>query len=93
MAGTFTVGGGNTTVKFEWTKPTATMQAVIGSAAHYLTPDDATFAALTNQQKLDKVDAAVRSHILNMAHTYDVDAATKTANIAAEATTTANVVL
>lgn len=70
MAATFTVGGGNTTVTFDWTKPTAIAQATIEGAAHYLTPDDAIFAGLTNQQKLNKVYTESRRHILNMAQTY-----------------------
>lgn len=93
MAGTFTAGGGNTTVKFEWTRLTATMQAVIGSAAHYLVSDDAIFAGLTNQQKLDIVDANVKQHIINMAKTYDIQVATKTAADSAVATAEINVVL
>lgn len=93
MAGAFTTGGGNTTVKFEWTKPTATMQAVIGSAAHYLVPDDITFAGLTNQQKLDIVDANVKQHILNMAKTYDIQTAAKSATDSAVATAGTNVIL
>lgn len=93
MAATFMTGGGNTTVKFEWTNPTATIQAVIGSAAHYLVPDDVTFAGLTNQQKLDIVDANVKQHIINMAKTYDIQAATKTAADLAVATVETNIVL
>ena len=93
MAGTFTSGGGNTTVKFEWTKPTATMTAVIGSAAHHLQPNDAIFNGLTNQQKLDLVDANVRQHIINMAKTYDIQTPTKATQDSAVAAAEVNVIL
>lgn len=58
----------------------------INSAVHYLVPDNATFDALTNQEKLDILYADARMRILSLAHTYDVNAATEAARIAAEAT-------
>lgn len=91
MAATFTVGGGNATVTFSWTKPTAIAQATINSAAHYFVHDDAAFDVLTSQQKLDILYADARTRIISLAHTYDVATATEAARVAAEATATANI--
>jgi len=93
MAGTFVVNGGNTTVAFSYVKPTASIQAIISSAAHYLTPDAATYAAMNNQQKLNVVDEYVKKQVMAIARTYDIAAAVKTADETATATADSNIVL
>lgn len=90
MAGTFVTGGGNTTVSFSYTKPTAQAVAVITSAAHYLYRV-ADFGSLTNQQKLDIVDTWVRKQIIAMAKTYDIQAAKDASEAAAIITADANI--
>ena len=80
MAGTFLVDGINTTVTFEYAALTTTVQSVVGDAAEYLFDKGygnhgteeipIVFADLTNQEKLDIVDAHVRSVILALANTH-----------------------
>ena len=90
MAGTFVTGGGNTTVSFSYTKPTAQAVAVITSAAHYLY-NGINFDSLTNQQKLDIVDTWIRKQGIAMAKTYDIQAAKDAAEAAAIITADANI--
>jgi len=80
MSGTFEVNGSDTTVRFEYTKPTTMVQAIIGDAAEYLfdhgkgdhgdEENPIVFADLTNQDKLDLVAANVPLVIINMAMTH-----------------------
>ena len=93
MAGTFVVNGGNTTVAFSYVKPTASIQAIINSAAHYLTPDSVEYAAMNNQQKLNVVDEYVRKQVMAIARTYDISAAVDAAQVIAAATADSNVIL
>lgn len=93
MAGTFVVNGANTTVAFSYIKPTAVMQAIINSAAHYLITDKTIFDGMTNQQKLDVVDDYVRKQVMAIARTSDINAAVITAQTTATATANANVIL
>jgi len=80
MTATFLVDGTNTTVQFEYTKPTTTIQSIVGDAAEYLFNkgfgDHGTdespiiFDDLTNQEKLNLLDAHVRNVIVDLANTY-----------------------
>lgn len=79
MTGTFEVSDGNTAVQFAYTKVTATIQAIIGNAAFTIWRRDtdiiildSEFDTLSNQQKLDLVDAEVVATIRTLAkHTVD----------------------
>lgn len=93
MSGTFVVNGGNTTVAFSYVKPTASIQAIINSAAHYLTPNQIEYDAMNNQQKLNVVDEYVRKQVMAIARTYDIAAAVATAQTTAAATADSNVIL
>jgi hypothetical protein len=103
MAGTFTVAGGNTTITFTQTAPTAKMQAIIAAAAHWLfdggmgnhgTVDaPILFASLTNQDKLDIVDTYIKRIVVDAARAYSVTLAQKTAGDTAIADATANLTL
>ena len=81
MAGSFTVNGSNKTIAYEYTKPTSMVLRVVGDAAEYLfdkgfgdhgdEENPIVFDDLTNQQKLDLVDAHhVRAGILSLAMTH-----------------------
>ena len=89
MAGTFVVNGANTTVTFSHVKPTAAMQAIINSAAHYLVTDQTIFDGMTNQQKLAVVDDYIRKQVMAIARTSDINAAVIATQTAATATATA----
>jgi hypothetical protein len=96
MAGTFTVAGGNTTITFTQTTTTAKMQNIIAAAAHQfydgglvLVPGVA-FVSLTNQQKLDIVDAYIKRIIVDAARAYSVKAADQAAIDAANADAAVN---
>ena len=89
MAGTFETGGGNTTIVFKYINPTAKTVEILTEAAHYLWGhgygDHGTeeapveFASLSNQEKLDIVDAHLRRVIMDAAKTYHANAAQDTA--------------
>jgi len=91
MAATFIVSGANTTINFEYTAPTTAVLAIVPAAAHYLWDhgygDHGTeeepigFGDLTNQQKLDVVDAYIRQTIIDLANTYKSVAAQDAARI------------
>ena len=90
MAGTFTTAGGKTTVTFTQTAPTAKMQAIVEAAAHWwfdggmgnhgTTDAPILFTSLTNQQKLDIVDAYIKRIIIDAARAYNVQAAAQAAS-------------
>ena len=75
----FTVSGTKTKVIFEYEALTAKVVAVIGDVAENLwvkeTNKDGVvtnpFADATNQEKLDVVDAHVKSVIVDMANSFD----------------------
>jgi hypothetical protein len=80
MAGTFTVNGANTTIKFEYTALTTTILSIVGSAAEYLWNhgygDHGTveipilFTSLTNQEKLNLVDTHLKQVVIGLANTF-----------------------
>lgn len=94
MAGTFIVNGTSTTIAFTYTAPTTTVLAIVPAAAHYLWDhgygDHGTeeipieFADLTNQQKLNLVDAYIRQTIIDLANTYKSIAAQDAARLTEE---------
>jgi len=75
---TITKLNGNTRVRFSYTAPSAKINSVLEDASRYLwrevTDDQGVvtnpFADATNQEKLDVVDAHVKTVILNLARTY-----------------------
>lgn len=87
MAASFTSGGGTTTVNFTYTTTTVKMQATIFGAAEYIwnmvqgKPD---FSSLTTQQKLDVVDAYIKSDIIEKSQHQYIEAAGKTAQAQAQ---------
>lgn len=92
MAATFTAKNGDTTVKFEFTAPTAKLKKVCNDAAHGLwsenTVDDVVtnpFADATEQEKLDTLDAYVKSKILAKAKVYSSNVAYDAAMTGAKA--------
>lgn len=76
MTGTFTNNGNGTyTVTFSYTATTAKAIATVTDAAHYfwlqgIGANGGAFEALTNQQKLNIVDLAVKQYILSAARSY-----------------------
>lgn len=94
MTGTFIVNGTNTTIDFAWTQTTTKTQNIVGVAAHYLANQKGVdFATLTNQQKLNLVDAHLRQVIIDLARTYNANAAADTARDAAIVDADANLTL
>lgn len=93
MAGSFTVNGGNTTITFTQTAPTAKMLAIITAAAHGLWNKgignhgtDAApivFESLTNQQKLDIVDVFYKKITIELASAFMVTTSINSATVAA----------
>jgi len=94
MAAKFTVDGSDVTVCLEYTAPIAKAQDVIGDAAHYLydhgkgdhgtDEEPTTFDDLSNQDKLDLVDAHVKQVILDLSNAYMINVAKEAARVAAE---------
>jgi len=99
MAGKFVVNGDQTTVSFTWTALTTKVLATVNDAVGYLYPHifgevlDAEgvlipFEALTNQQKLNVLDAWLLKGILDLAKEHNrnaaIDAARETANTEAD---------
>jgi len=92
MTATFTVNGDKVTIKFEYTAPTLKVTDTIGTAAHYLwnagQGDHGTdetpilFDSLNNAKKLALIDAALKQHIINLAKTYEANAAAEAASLA-----------
>lgn len=83
MSAAFQSGGGNTTVTFTYTATTSKMQATIFGAAEYIWDsiqhNAGAFSALTTQQKLDIVDAYVKSDIIDKAQRRHIQEAEETA--------------
>ena len=82
MPGTFLVAGDKTTITFEYVADSTKVSNSLNDAVHYLYPavfgdlydeNDVLipFEELTNQQKLDVLDAWVRKTILDLAKQYD----------------------
>jgi len=79
MSGSFNVIGTDTEVIFRWTAPTEVVLDIVGGAAEYLfdrtsvyTDDENpyVFDDLTNQEKLNLVDAHFKQVILDLANTF-----------------------
>jgi len=95
MAGSFSVTSGNTTVNFSYTTTTVKVQAIVTDAAEWLWNhgygDHGTaevpilFSSLTNQQKLNLVDAYVKQVIIDTANTNKSVKAQDTARATEEA--------
>ena len=77
MAGTYSNG----TVTFTYSTTAAKTLKILDAAAHYLfnqqgvgvsESSKVVYADLTNQQKLDLVDKAVRELLMNLARAYNV---------------------
>ncbi len=89
-----TVDGSEVTVCLEYIASIAKSQDVIGYVAHYLydhgkgdhgtDEEPTTFEDLSNQDKLDLVDAHVKQVILDLSNTYMINVAKEAARIAAE---------
>lgn len=94
MSASFTVNGSNITIKIEYTAPIGTMQSVLGDAAEYLWIEETDeegnvtnpFADATNQEKLNVLDAYIKSVIVNLANTHKSIKAQKAAREAEEQT-------
>lgn len=90
MSATFTVSGGNTTITFTYTGPSAKAQAVALGAARNLflqtlpPHTQAEWDALTNQQKLDILDTFVKAQLVNMAKGDLIESAVKAARAQAQ---------
>lgn len=99
MSATFTVSAGNTTITFTYTGPSAKAQAVALGAAHRLyiqglpPHTQAEWDALTNQQKLDVLDAFVKTQLVDMARMDLLTTATQTAQATAKADGETNLTL
>ena len=82
-----TVTGGKIAVAFTFTAPTQVVVDTATAAAQYLHTlsgaDPAEFAALTDQQKLDIIDARLLTVIQNLARTQHSLAAQEAARLAA----------
>ena len=96
MAGTFEVNGDKTTVKFEYTALTQKVVDSVGDAVAYLYPQifgdvfdgEGTlipFEALSNQQKLNVLDAWLLKGILDIAKEHNRNAAINVARETADA--------
>ena len=83
MPGTFVTSEGTTTIKLEYSAPTAVVLDVITDAANYLwkeeTDEDGVvtnpFSEATNQDKIDIVAAQVKQEIIDKANTFKSNAA------------------
>ena len=99
MAGKFVVNGDQTTVSFTWTALTTKVLASVNDAVDYLYPAIfgevldgegvlIPFDALSNQQKLDVLDAWLLKGIIDIAKEHNrnaaIDAARETANTEAD---------
>ena len=96
MAGKFVVDGDQTTVSFTWTALTTKILATVNDAVGYLYPaifgevldgegKPIPFAELTNQQKLNVLDAWLLKGILDLAKEHNRNAAIAEAREAADA--------
>jgi len=86
MTASFQVNAPNTTVTFSYVALTAKTQQVVTDCAHYLWAQGnqaVAFETLTNQQKLNLVDAYLRTTILELAKHYSVTSAAEAARVAA----------
>ena len=80
MTAEFEVIGSDIKVHFEYQAPSATVQSIVGSASEYLfdkgfgdhgdEENPIVYADLSNQDKLDLVDAHVKSVIIALANTF-----------------------
>lgn len=94
MAGTRTTTGANTTYKFEWTKATASIDAIADAAAHYLWDhgygdhgaEEAPilYSDLTVAQKLAILNAHLAKVLTDAATTYKSNTDQDEARIAAD---------
>lgn len=94
MTATISTSGANTTITLAYTAPNATMLSVVGAAAEYLfnhgygnhgtEESPIVFADLTNQQKVNLVEAHVKDVIINAANTHKSIAAQDAAREAEE---------
>lgn len=74
----FTVNGTDTTVKFEYTAPTAKVQEIVGAVSENLWQEETNekgvvtnpFAEATNAQKLAVVDKHIKRVLVDMANSY-----------------------
>ena len=98
MAGTFEVhGDGTVTVAFAYRATAEKITTTVGDAVHYLYPQTYSgpleaegeaiipFDELTNQQKLDVLDAWLRKSVLDFALQYDRQRIRDEATAAADA--------
>lgn len=85
MAGTFVVSGGNTTVSFTHIATTARMSAIVNAAAHAIweTGHTVAFETLSNQQKLNLIDAYIKAEIMRLAKKDSIATAMAAAETAA----------
>ena len=76
MTGKFAVDGTKVTVSFMYQAEIALVQSVIDACAENLWKDEENlFEDASNQSKLNVVDAHVKSVLLNMADTFNVNKA------------------
>lgn len=90
MTATFSASAGNTTMTFVYTAPTAKVQSVVGDCAEYLFnhgygTEGATFASLTNQQKLNLVDTYLKQVIIDAANALKSNKAQDAARVTEDA--------
>lgn len=88
MSGTFTVDGSNTTIKFEYSATTSRVVNIIDNAVHYLWSrgrgdQSANYADLTNQDKLDILDAYLKDNVVDLAKTNYINTASDAARVTA----------
>ncbi len=82
-AGSFTTAGGNTTVTLTYVTATTKMLDTLTNAAHAMWnlgygDHSVTFDALTNQQKVDVIDAYVRATVVDLSKKYYVNGSIST---------------
>ncbi len=80
MTAKFEVDGDTTTIIFEWTAPTNTIQSIIGDMAHKLwdsglgnhgsEEDPIDFDELSNQVKLNLVEKHLKQILVNMSNSH-----------------------
>ncbi len=95
MTGSITISGGDATLKFEYTRPTAKMNNRAGDAVHELwdrgqgnhgtEEEPITWGDLSVQDKVDILDEYINTVIKNMAKQYHGSAAAKAGRVGAEA--------
>lgn len=88
MASSFTVVNGNTTIDFNYTAATATIQAIVGDCAerlwnagmgdHGTDQSPILFSSLNNNQKLAIVEDHIKNVVVEMANTHKLSKAQAT---------------